>query len=122
MPLCLQQSEAKVSEPGFGLQEVWTADSNEDLIRLPIIREIAGFERLTWESVGTASGASRPSPSEAEARRHPQRGGEDGLTARREGCPWPRLDPRDQAPRLRFLRGLREVSPSAEETTAAPPS
>ena len=34
----------------------------------------------------------------------------------------PPRPPRDQAQQLRFLRGLREVSPSAEETTAAPPS
>lgn len=72
-------------------------------------------------------GASRPFPAETGPSRHPlpPRGGGDRFTGRLEGAggraPTPPA-PRDQAQQLRFLRGLREVSPSAEETTAAPPS
>lgn len=84
-----------------------------DLLSPPIIRENTSIEKANLGARGDGSHA--PSP------RKP-RSGEAWVTVPRGRRGGPHSRPQDPAQQLRFLLGLREVSPSAEETAAAPPS
>lgn len=83
-----------------------------DLLSPPIIRENTSIEKA---NLGARGDGSHAFPSEAA-----QWGGLGDSAAGAAGGPHSR--PQDPAQQLRFLLGLREVSPSAEETAAAPPS
>lgn len=100
-------------EPRFGLEEAWTTTSMGTCTASPEIRGNTGLEKANSRARGDGSPA--PSPSEAA-----QWGGPGDSAAGAAG--WPPSSPQDLAQRLRFLLGLREVSPSAGETAAAPPS
>lgn len=95
-------------------------------VGLPIIPENASLEEATLGARGDSDGnLTRPFPSEAERSLQSPSSSEDRLTVargRQRSYGVAPLQPPEAVQYLGFLLGLREVSPSAEETTAAPPS
>lgn len=118
-------SESSFLSRGWISGGVDSSSISGNQIRLPIIGENGDFEKVNLGALGTAAGNVRPFPLGSRGRPPPIRSGEDSWTVPRgwrETCGVAALQVRAEAGQLRFLLSLREVSPSAEETTAAPPS